>query len=263
MRMLQTLRRRMNGEGRLHDRRGDDLDHDLRRRRVRGRSGDDVRVEHHWPVASEAVLARGRRPADGRGPRAQLRQPRPVGHQAARALGGHDEPRPLGGRERPDLRSRRDRAAWRPSRSFASPARRRRCSITRTRCSNGATTYEVYRYVTWVDSPQDGTGAATPRTGTTTASATPTARTRSVSPSSSSGTTSSAAANVPQRIVSLLRRPDRVHGSGDERRARRWVPDRERGDKTVTFTANASDSDGTIASVSWNFGDSATETARR
>jgi hypothetical protein len=31
-------------------------------------------------------------------------------------------------------------------------------------------------------------------------------------------------------------------------------------DKTVTFTANASDSDGTIASVSWNFGDSATDT---
>jgi hypothetical protein len=25
---------------------------------------------------------------------------------------------------------------------------------------DGATTYEVYRYVTWVDSPQDGTGEA-------------------------------------------------------------------------------------------------------
>ena len=31
-------------------------------------------------------------------------------------------------------------------------------------------------------------------------------------------------------------------------------------DKTVTFTANASDSDGTIASIAWNFGDSATAT---
>ena len=34
-----------------------------------------------------------------------------------------------------------------------------------------------------------------------------------------------------------------------ERRARGRLPDRERGDKTVTFTANASDSDGSIASV--------------
>ena len=31
-------------------------------------------------------------------------------------------------------------------------------------------------------------------------------------------------------------------------------------DKTVTFTANASDSDGSIANVSWNFGDSTTGT---
>ena len=43
--------------------------------------------------------------------------------------------------------------------SSASPAPRRRSSTTRTRTTNGGTTYEVYRYVTWYDSPQDGTGA--------------------------------------------------------------------------------------------------------
>ena len=62
-------------------------------------------------------------------------------------------------RERSDLRSRWDAGALAAEPlvrvAGASPA----LQHYQNPLLDGATTYEVYRYVTWVDSPQDGTGA--------------------------------------------------------------------------------------------------------
>ena len=125
---------------------------------------------------------------------------------------------------------------------------------------DGATTYEVYRYVTWVDSPQDGTGEASNTDG------------------NKDGVNEGA--HDAKRVTVVVVWNDEL-GRGNTSLAESSLfsdgqitykapttnaapsvscPTASVADKTVTFTANASDSDGTIASVAWNFGDSATAT---
>ncbi len=126
---------------------------------------------------------------------------------------------------------------------------------------DGATTYEVYRYVTWVDSTQDGTGDADATDG-------------------NNDGISDANGHDAKRVTVVVVWNDEL-GRGNTSLAESSLfsdgqiiytapatnraptvlcPTASVSDKTVTFTANASDSDGTIASVSWNFGDSATDT---
>ena len=125
---------------------------------------------------------------------------------------------------------------------------------------DGATTYEVYRYVTWVDSPQDGTGEASGTDG------------------NKDGVNEGA--HDAKRVTVVVVWNDQL-GRGNTSLSESSLfsdgqitykpptsnaaptvscPTASVADKTVTFTANASDSDGTIANVTWNFGDSATAT---
>jgi prepilin-type N-terminal cleavage/methylation domain-containing protein len=127
--------------------------------------------------------------------------------------------------------------------------------------TNGGTTYEVYRYVTWYDSPQDGTGAADAADG-------------------NSNGVSDASGHDAKRVTVVVVWTNNVTGQSSTlsesslfsdgqinykaptHNAAPTVscPTSSVNDKTVTFNAVASDSDGTIASVSWNFGDGTTAT---
>ena len=264
MRILQKLRRRMNGEGGLHDRRGDDLDHDLGRRRVHGRPGDDLRPGHA-PVCrarsrprAPRSISRWKRPARSTTTTSCCRTPRQLSHSSdttnpdywVDANAQTYDPDGSG--------------AWPPSRSCASQARRRRSQHYQNPLLDGATTYEVYRYVTWVDSPQDGTGAADAADG---------------NQDGISDANGQDAKRVTVVVVwndelgrgntslsesSLFSDGQIVYTAPTTNRAPTVsCPTASVSDKTVTFTANASDTDGTIASVSWNFGDSATATGAR
>jgi prepilin-type N-terminal cleavage/methylation domain-containing protein len=124
----------------------------------------------------------------------------------------------------------------------------------------GSTTYTVYRYVTWVDSSTDGTGEAADTDGnsdgvsegsqdmkrvtvvvtwTDEFGRTPVNQSQSSLFSDGKIVYKTPAANAPPTVS---------------------CPTASVSGLTVDFTAVASDSDGTIASVSWDFGDSATGT---
>ncbi len=260
MRMLQTLRRRMNGEG------GFTIVEAMISISILAVGAFAVAQATMFGLSTtglsrqQLVLARGRRPADGRGPRAQLRQPRPVGHRPARPFGGCDEPRLLGGRERSDLRPRRNRAAG----GRAARARRRRVA--------GAPA---------LSEPARSTAPRPTRSIGTSRGSTP----RRTAQGEASGTDGNKdginegphdakrvtvvvvwndelgrGSTSLERVLAVLRRADHVQGTDHERRAGVGCPTASVADKTVTFTANASDSDGSIANVSWNFGDSTTGT---
>jgi type II secretory pathway pseudopilin PulG len=127
--------------------------------------------------------------------------------------------------------------------------------------TNGGTTYEVYRYVTWYDSPQDGTGAGDGFDG-------------------NGDGVSDANGHDAKRVTVVVVWTNNVTGQSSSLSESSLFSDGEINykapthnaaptvscplssvnDKTVTFDAVASDSDGTIASVSWNFGDGTTGT---
>ena len=235
MRILQTLRRRLNGEG------GFTLVEAMVSITILAVGAFAVAqamifgLSTHRSVAPAALLPRGGRPADGRGPRAQLRQPRPVGRRRTSRTRPTQQPRLLGQPEshRPTTPTAPGRMAAEPivRVAGASPAlaalpepvlERWRRPTRSTGTSRGTTR------------PRTGRVQATPRTATTTASATPTATTRSASRSSSSGRTASTGPELDaQRVVAVLRRTDHVQGSdrergADGRRARRELDQRTR-----------------------------------
>ena len=123
---------------------------------------------------------------------------------------------------------------------------------------DGATTYEVYRYVTWVDSPQDGTGEASGTDGNKDGVNEGPHDAKRVTvvvvwnDELGRGNTSLSESSLfsDGQITYKAPTTNAAPGVG--------CPTASVADKTVTFTANASDSDGSIANVSWNFGDSTT-----
>jgi type II secretory pathway pseudopilin PulG len=121
---------------------------------------------------------------------------------------------------------------------------------------DGATTYEVYRYVTWYDAPQDGTGSGDAADG------------------NGDGVDDSSGHDAKRVTVVVVWNDELGRGSTTLSESSLFsngeilykqpatnaapsvgCPTASVADKTVTFTANASDSDGSIASVTWNFGD--------
>ncbi len=122
--------------------------------------------------------------------------------------------------------------------------------------TNGGTTYEVYRYVTWYDSPQDGTGAGDAADG-------------------NHNSVSDANGHDAKRVTVVVVWTNNVTGAKSTLSESSLFSDGQinytapthNNAPTVgcpitsisgmvaTFTATATDSDGTIASVSWNFGD--------
>jgi len=126
---------------------------------------------------------------------------------------------------------------------------------------DGATTYEVYRYVTWYDSPQDGTGVSDAADG-------------------NNDGVSDASGQDAKRVTVIVVWNDEL-GRGDTSLSESSLfsdgkivykqpvankaptiacPTTSVSDKTVSFTSTASDTDGTIASVTWDFGDGTTGT---
>jgi prepilin-type N-terminal cleavage/methylation domain-containing protein len=125
----------------------------------------------------------------------------------------------------------------------------------------GSTTYSVYRYVTWVDSPTDGAGSSDASDG-------------------NSDGVSDANGHDMKRVTVVVTWTDEFGRTPVNQSQSSLFSDGKIVYKaptlnnpptvscptatvsglTVDFTAVASDSDGTIASVSWNFGDGDTGT---
>ena len=126
---------------------------------------------------------------------------------------------------------------------------------------NGNTTYEVYRYVTWYDSPQDGTGASDATDG-------------------NGNGISDANGHDAKRVTVVVVWTNNVTGAASSLSESSLFSDGEITYKApaknnapivscpttsvsglaVTFTGVATDTDGSIASYSWTFGDSGTGT---
>jgi type II secretory pathway pseudopilin PulG len=127
--------------------------------------------------------------------------------------------------------------------------------------TNGGTTYEVYRYVTWYDSPQDGLGvndaADGNNNGVSDANGHDAKRVTVVVVWINNVTHQSA-----QLSESSLFSDGQINYKAPTHNTAPTVscPLSSVNDKTVTFDAVATDSDGTIASVSWDFGDGTTGT---
>ena len=106
--------------------------------------------------------------------------------------------------------------------------------------TNGGTTYEVYRYVTWYDSPQDGTGAGDAADGNH----------NSVSDANGHDAKRVTVVVVwtnnvtgqkldAQRVLAVLRRADQLQGSDAQRCADGVLPDsRSIAEMVATFSAN-------------------------
>jgi type II secretory pathway pseudopilin PulG len=124
---------------------------------------------------------------------------------------------------------------------------------------DGATTYEVYRYVTWFDSPQDGLGVNDQADG------------------NGDGVSDANGHDAKRVTVVVVWNDELGRGSTQLSESSLFAdgkilykqptknvpptvgcPTTSVSDKTVTFTANDADSDGSIASVTWNFGDGQT-----
>jgi type II secretory pathway pseudopilin PulG len=128
---------------------------------------------------------------------------------------------------------------------------------------NGSTTYEVYRYVTWYDSPQDGTGASDDGDG-------------------NSDGEDDADGHDAKRVTVVVVWTNGVTGQTSSLSESSLFSDGEITYKApaknnapivscpttsisglvVTFTGIATDTDGTIASYSWTFGDGGTGTGQ-
>jgi type II secretory pathway pseudopilin PulG len=126
---------------------------------------------------------------------------------------------------------------------------------------DGATTYEVYRYVTWYDSPEDGTGASDDPDGNgdgvSDANGQDAKRVTVVvvwNDELGRGSTSLSESSLFSDGEILYKQPTSNAAPSV------GCPISSVSDKTVSFTANASDSDGSIASVTWDFGDGTTGT---
>ena len=260
MRILQTLRRRMNGEG------GFTLVEAMISITILavGASPSPRRRCSAWAAPacpSAAGLACGRRPADGRGP--ALNYDNLVLSDTSTLTHSADP-------NNPDYWVNATAQTYDPDGSgplAAEPIVRvagalLRCQHYQNPLLDGGTTYEVYRTSPGWTRRRTERAPATPPTGTMTASATPTATTPSASPSSSSGrelgprrATSLSESSLFSDGQIIYKAPTHnVAPDGVCARPRAWTT------RPSTFTANASDSDGTIASVSWNFGDGATGT---
>jgi type II secretory pathway pseudopilin PulG len=124
---------------------------------------------------------------------------------------------------------------------------------------DGATTYEVYRYVTWYDSPQDGVGGADSADG------------------NSDGVDDAEGHDAKRVTVVVVWNDELGRGATSLSESSLFAdgqilykqpatnaapsvgcPNSSVNDLTVDFTATAADSDGTIASVTWDFGDGTT-----
>ncbi len=119
---------------------------------------------------------------------------------------------------------------------------------------NGGTTYQVYRYVTWVDSPQDGLAGADAADGNADglndASGHDAKRVTVLvvwNDELGRGSTSLSESSLFSDGQILYRQPVKNVAPTV------GCPTSVVSNKTVTFTSTASDSDGTIASVTWGF----------